>query len=556
MYCPSLCLSCRSAFDLALKEFIINNLFHFGIRDQGLVLIDQRLANRQTVCEWNKVLMGPIKDQCGVEQGGINSSDFYKIYNNEQLDLAQSSEFGIEPGPVVISSIGQADDVTLLAYNLYALQGLVDLTQYYCKKYCVSLSTEKTKLQVYSASNQGSETFLARCTSLLNVNGDPIEFVDKTEHVGILRSPSGNLPHILSRITAHRRALFSILPSGIAMAHRGNPAVNLRTHSIYCTPVLFSGVASLKLSSSEVTLLDQHVKITIQRLQKLQDKTPHCVCLFMGGHLPGRALYHIRMFSLFSMIARTPGSYLNQIAYYQLTCAKLSSCSWFLTLRDLCLKYSLPSPLSLLQYPMTKSKFKNLVKARIIDYWEAYYRTEAQKLSTASLKYFKPEFMSLSHPHKIWTTCGSNPFEIHKAVIQARMLSGRYITDRLSRHWMQNQSGLCTIPGCTGLGIGSLEHYLLFCPALSQARSKVISLLKKVAAESDLIGNIIEKVFTKQTPEHIVQFLLDCTSFPDIILLEQSGNIALVEQIFHVCRTWCYTMHRSRMNKLGLFQFR
>ena len=205
---------------------------------------------------------------------------------------------------------------------------------------------------------------------------------------------------------------------------------------------------------------------------------------------------------------------------------------------------------------MTKSKFKNLVKARIIDYWEAYYRTEAHKLSSASLKYFKPEFMSLSHPHKIWTTCGTNPFEIHKAVIQARMLSGRYITDRLSRHWMQNQSWLCTIPGFIGLDIGSLEHYLLFCPALSPARSKVISLLKKVTAESDLIGNIIEKVFTNQTPEHIVQFLLDCTSFPDIILLEQSGNIALVERIFHVGRTWCYTMHRSRMNKLCLFQFR
>ena len=320
--------------------------------------------------------------------------------------------------------------------------------------------------------------------------------------------------------------------------------------------VLFSGVASLKLSSSEVTLLDQHIKVTVQRLQKLQDKTPHCVCLFMGGHLPGRALYHLRLFSLFGMITRTPDSYPNKIANYQLTCAKMSSGSWFLTIRDLCLMYSLPSPLSLLQYPMSKSKFKNLVRARITDYWEAHYRSEAHKLSNSSLKYFKPEYMSLAHPHKIWTTCGSNPFEVHKAVVQARMLSGRYITDRLSRHWRHNKTGICTIPGCTGLDIGSLEHYLLFCPALSQARSKVVSLMEKVAAESDLIGNIFEKAFTNQTPEHTVQFILDCTSFPDIILLEQSGNISLVSRIFHVCRTWCYTLHRSRMNKLGLFQYR
>ena len=108
------------------------------------------------------------------------------------------------------------------------------------------------------------------------------------------------------------------------------------------------------------------------------------------------------------------------------------------------------------------------------------------------------------------------------------MLSGPYITDTLFRHWRHNKTGICTIPGCTGLDIGSLEHYLLFCPALSQARSKVVSLMEKVAAESDLIGNIFEKAFTNQTPEHTVQFILDCTSFPDIILLEQSGNISLV----------------------------
>ena len=81
-------LDARSAFDLALKEFLINNLYEYGIKDQGLILIDQRLKNRRTMCKWNKVLMGPIHDQCGFEQGGVNSSDYYKVYNNEQLELA------------------------------------------------------------------------------------------------------------------------------------------------------------------------------------------------------------------------------------------------------------------------------------------------------------------------------------------------------------------------------------------------------------------------------------------------------------------------------------
>ena len=44
-------------------------------------------------------------------------------------------------------------------------------------------------------------------------------------------------------------------------------------------------------------------------------------------------------------------------------------------------------------------------------------------------KFFKPKFMSLTCPHPLWTTCGSNLFEINKAFTVSRMLSGQYISD-------------------------------------------------------------------------------------------------------------------------------
>ena len=78
----ALYLDAKSAFDLVIREFLIQELFDTGISDQGLLLIENRLANRKTICEWSRVLMGPIDDQCGVEQGGVISSDFYKVGNN------------------------------------------------------------------------------------------------------------------------------------------------------------------------------------------------------------------------------------------------------------------------------------------------------------------------------------------------------------------------------------------------------------------------------------------------------------------------------------------
>ena len=54
-----------------------------GTTGHSLLFLDERLKNRVTYIEWNKTIMGPIKDQLGVEQGGPNSSEEYKIYNNE-----------------------------------------------------------------------------------------------------------------------------------------------------------------------------------------------------------------------------------------------------------------------------------------------------------------------------------------------------------------------------------------------------------------------------------------------------------------------------------------
>ena len=65
-----------------------------GTSGYGLLYLDARLEHRVTFLEWEKMLMGPVKDTMGVEQGGPNSSDQYKLYNNEQFATAQQSNWG------------------------------------------------------------------------------------------------------------------------------------------------------------------------------------------------------------------------------------------------------------------------------------------------------------------------------------------------------------------------------------------------------------------------------------------------------------------------------
>jgi hypothetical protein len=102
--------------------------------------------------------------------------------------------------------------------------------------------------------------------------------------------------------------------------------------------LVLSGIASLVLTSSEVNHLDLNIKVTLQRQQKLRDTTPECVVMFLGGHLPGKALLHLRLLSIYGMVFRLSGSVIHKVADYQLTIAMPASGSWFLQIRKLCLK--------------------------------------------------------------------------------------------------------------------------------------------------------------------------------------------------------------------------
>ena len=150
--------------------------------------------------------MGPISDELGLEQGGPNSSEFYKIYNNEQLSSAQVSGFGASIGNVKIAAIGQADDTALVSHDIYSLQHLLDLSLSYCKKYQVQLSTTKTKLLCYSP-NESDYVKYAKLISPVHIDTTRIPFVNVAEHVGVIRSTKGNLPHIHKKLVSNKKSL-------------------------------------------------------------------------------------------------------------------------------------------------------------------------------------------------------------------------------------------------------------------------------------------------------------------------------------------------------------
>ena len=253
---------------------------------------------------------------------------------------------------------------------------------------------------------------------------------------------------------------------------------------------MMSGTSSLVLKQSECNILNQHYKNTLLSLLKLHERTPDPVVYFLAGSLPAVAILHLKQLALFSMITRLPENILNRIGLYFLTVSNDKSKSWFINIRDICLMYQLPHPLSLLNTPLSKETAKQLFRDSITDYWQIKLREDTSCLP--SLKFFKPQYMSLSRPHPLYQTCGSNSYEICKAIIQAKMLSGRYWTDRLARHFQPGSDGCCSL--CPEIEQGTIEHLLVQCTSLKEKREQLLKNLSESSNMSDISKSIILQV--------------------------------------------------------------
>ena len=545
-------LDAKSAFDRVFIPYLVRNLYLTGMNSHSVLYMEKRLSNRITFCEFDKVVVGPVYDEQGLEQGGVPSSDCYKIYNNEMLETAQKSNLGVElGGSLVLSAVGQADDTSLLSNELQNLKHILYLTLEFCQKFNVELSPSKTKLLAIMPPKH--DNFIP--FNPIFINDSQIDFTDQAEHVGVIRSAAGNMPNILQRLSSFKKALGSIISCGLAKGHGSNPAASLRILSIYGTPVLMSGLASLVHSSKEIACLDQQYKRTVQNLLKLSTNSPPSLVCFISGSLPATAILHMKQFVLFSMICRLPEDPLNKHARQVLLTSSTSQNSWFVQVRNLFLQYQLPHPLLLLETPPPKVAFKNLCKSKIVDFWETKLRNEASFLPSF-LPCFQPHFSSLSTPHRLLTTAGHKAYEIAKARIQLLFLSSQYRCGRLTRHWSStNPEGYCTFPSCFERElVESNEHILLYCPAYITSRQKMVSLAMKLANPDSRF--LATSFLFSPSSKTIMQFLLDCSALPEVISSAQQHGEEIYNDLFYLTRNWCFSIHRERSKRLGLWNFR
>ena len=244
------------------------------------------------------------------------------------------------------------------------------------------------------------------------------------------------------------------------------------------------------------------------------------------------------------MLAEAPPEITNQ--------SNLHKQSWFVQVRSLTEKYQLPDPLYVMATSPSKAEWGRVTRLKITSHWASLLCAHASSLPSLTL--FRASHMSLSSPSAIWSSCGSSQWEVKKAVVQARMSSGRYRTCWLRRHWAENENGSCRIPGCTGETPGTLQHLATGqCPGLAEASAAAAQMWINHTGDDILLKPLIQD-YAAAEPEVFLGFLLDPTTQPPVINLAQQHGREVVDRLCYLTRTWLFMLHKERLKKLGLWQ--
>ena len=193
------------------------------------------------------------------------------------------------------------------------------------------------------------------------------------------------------------------------------------------------------------------------------------------------------------------------------------------------------------------------MKTAIRSFWHKTLASQAASLP--SLRYLRTSFLSLgTGPHPLWWTCGSSPSAVRAATIQAKMISGRYRSCWLRRHWTE-ESGACRLPGC-GQTPGDVSHLLSGeCPALQPILADtLLHLTDMLTPHPHLLPLLLAALSGEAEP--CTTFVLDPSTNPQVIVLSQHlSRRQVLVPLYRACRAWIWAVHRSRMKFLGLERY-
>jgi hypothetical protein len=215
--------------------------------------------------------------------------------------------------------------------------------------------------------------------------------VGKATHIGILRTSISNDPDsIYENIQKAKRAIYSLLPAGFHGKNGLDIQSLIQILNIYVMPVLLYGLELLTPTGKNLEIMDIFHKKCLKQLLSLPMNVATPVIYLLTGHLPIEGQIDKKVLIFFGNMTRQSQDNLErQIVYRQSSVKSVDSNSWVVRIRQLLLKYRLPSIFELLDQPFSKVAWKKLIDNSVNTYWKESIEKRYFTLSITKFNYEK-----------------------------------------------------------------------------------------------------------------------------------------------------------------------
>jgi hypothetical protein len=205
--------------------------------------------------------------------------------------------------------------------------------------------------------------------------------VDKATHIGITRSDTNSARTTVDEnIRKARRATYSLMGTGLHGENSLDPETSISLLKTYILPILTYGIEIVIPKGQILDGIQNYNKKPFRQVLSLAVNVADPAVYMISGLLPLEAEIHTKVFTMFGNITRAHKNSTEwKLAERQLHIKSLDSNSWFMEIKNLCIKYDLEDPIHYMQNHLSKTKWKSLITSAIYNYWSDRINEEIKK---------------------------------------------------------------------------------------------------------------------------------------------------------------------------------
>lgn len=535
--CQLVLLDAKSAFDVVMHSHLMRRVYHAGIQDKHWSLINSMHQKASSSVKWDNKISQQFPVTQGVRQGGILSSDLYKVYINPLLNNLSDSYLGMKIGNVNCNASACADDVALMSRREHETQVMINIAHEFATMEGYKLQPAKSVI-INIQPNKRKQSMMDQEYILEN---NVMPNVKQAIHLGIIRTNTlaDNMTvNVEENIKKSRRSAYGLFGGGFHGNNGLDPETLIHLFNTYITPVLMYGMELIIPKTTALEQLERYQKKLLKQLLSLPPNTPDPAVYLLSGTLPVEAQLHIRALNFFNNICNQEEKSIEKLlARQQLRTKTINSNSWFIEIKKMLIKYNLQDPEYYLDNPMTKRLWITSIKREIQNYWQELITSMASYYPR--LKYLNSADYRPGNIHPLLKIKCSSSIEISRIPPKLKMLTGTYILQTIRTKMYADEDAKCQL--CK-VETETLEHLLLNCTELSNIRNPILRQIQ------DIFLHHTEYDLCQQSTSVQMQILLDITRISKVLRLTDDQ----IRQIEYQIRRLIYALHSERYKILNI----